>query len=255
MRTPRHLLVVDDDPIICDLLDKYLRAEGFLVSTAQDGETMRGILASEAIDLVILDLVMPGEDGLTLTRYLHEHSDVSVIILTAKAETVDRIVGLEMGADDYVVKPFDLRELLARVKSVLRRRTRITPLNEEVAISAIEPVSPNAAYILFAGWRLDLGPYHLISPQGEKVPLTTGEYELLMAFVNHSNRVLSRDELLNLLHNRDAGPYDRSVDVQVGRLRRKIEADPSQPQLIITVRGAGYLFTPTVRTVKPTESP
>jgi DNA-binding response OmpR family regulator len=252
MSNPQHLLVVDDDPIICDLLDRYLSAEGFLVSTAQDGETMRRIIASEPIELVILDLVMPGEDGLTLTRYLHEHSNVSVVILTAKAETVDRIVGLEMGADDYVVKPFDLRELLARVKSVLRRRQRNLSADNEAELPG---PAKTPAQVMFSGWRLDLGLYHLISPEGEKVSLTTGEFELLMAFINHSNRVLSRDELLNLLHNREAGPYDRSIDVQVGRLRRKIEVDPSQPQLIITVRGAGYLFTPSVRTIKSSESP
>ncbi|MEE4377938.1 MAG: response regulator [Candidatus Competibacteraceae bacterium] len=247
MSEVQHILVVDDDPIICELLEKYLTAEGFLVSTAQSGEAMRDIMANQAIDLAILDLIMPGEDGLTLTRYLqHEHSNVSVVILTAKSETVDRIVGLEMGADDYIVKPFDLRELLARIKSVLRRRQRATDREEKSV-----PPTParNAAQVHFAGWRLDLSLYELTSPHNDKVPLTTGEFELLMAFIRHPHRVLSRDELLTIIHNREAGPYDRSIDVQVGRLRRKIEIDPSQPELVKTVRGAGYLFTPTVHTV------
>jgi len=247
MSEVQHILVVDDDPIICELLEKYLSAEGFFVSTAQSGEAMRRVMTNGTVDLAILDLMMPGEDGLTLTRYLqHEHADVSIVILTAKSETVDRIIGLEMGADDYIVKPFDLRELLARIKSVLRRRQRVT--NREVDNIPLTRLR-NASQVCFAGWRLDLSLYQLISPQNDKVPLTSGEFELLMAFIRHPHRVLSRDELLTIIHNREAGPFDRSIDVQVGRLRRKIEIDPSQPELVKTVRGAGYLFTPTVHTV------
>src|SRR5712672_1345883 len=231
-----HILIVDDQREICDLVQEYLSGEGYRVSTAQDGVEMRRVMAQSPVDLVILDLMLPGEDGLTLARILRDESDVGIIILTGRGETVDRIIGLEMGADDYLPKPFHLRELLARVKSVLRRvqsRTAEGP----------QPTRPRAR---FAGWSLDLSSRELTSPAGQAVRLTTGEFDLLAAFVNNPNQVLSRDRLLDLARNREAGPFDRTIDVQVGRLRRKLEDDPQKPTMIKTVRGTGYIFTPTV---------
>jgi two-component system OmpR family response regulator len=231
-----HILVVDDQQEICDLVQDYLTSEGYRVSTAHDGPGMRRVLSQAPVDLVILDLMLPGEDGLTLARALRSDSGIGIIILTGRGETVDRIIGLEMGADDYLPKPFHLRELLARVKSVLRRvqsRTGDSP-------------SPARSRAQFAGWHLDLSSRELLSPTGEEIRLTTGEFDLLTAFVNNANQVLSRDRLLDLARNREAGPFDRTIDVQVGRLRRKLEDDPQNPNLIKTVRGSGYIFTPPV---------
>jgi len=231
-----HILVVDDQKEICDVVQEYLTGEGYRVSTAHDGTGMRRVLGQHHIDLVILDLMLPGEDGLTLARSLRNESAIGIIILTGRGETVDRIIGLEMGADDYLPKPFHLRELLARVKSVLRR----------VQSRVGEPGQPVRTNARFAGWSLDLSSRELLSPAGQQVRLTTGEFDLLAAFVNNPNQVLSRDRLLDLARNREAGPFDRTIDVQVGRLRRKLEDDPQNPSLIKTVRGSGYIFTPTV---------
>jgi len=232
-----HILVVDDQQEICDLVREYLSDEGFRVSTANDGAGMREAITRDAVDLVILDLVLRGEDGLQLARELRSQSDIGIIMLTGRGETVDRIIGLEMGADDYLSKPFHLRELLARVRSVLRRGSS----------RADKPAAAVArARIRFSGWSLDLASRELLSPTGENVRLTTGEFELLAAFVNHANQVLSRDRLLDLSRHREAGPFDRTIDVQVGRLRRKLEDDPKNPTLIKTVRGGGYIFTPPV---------
>jgi two-component system OmpR family response regulator len=183
--------------------------------------------------------MLPGEDGLTLARSLRDESSIGIIILTGKGEIVDRIIGLEMGADIYLPKPFHLRELLASVKSVLRRASTRT---------AERPATPRSR-ARFAGWELDLLSRELLSPSGEEVPLTTGEFDLLAAFASNPNQVLTRDQLLDLARNRDAGPVDRTIDVQVGRLRRKIENDPQKPTMIKTVRGSGYIFTPTVEPV------
>jgi len=232
-----HILVVDDQPEICDLVHEYLTDEGFRVSTAYDGDSMREAIARDAIDLVILDLILPGEDGLQLARELRGQSDIGIIMLTGRGETVDRIIGLEMGADDYLSKPFHLRELLARVRSVLRRGA---------ARPGERSGASGHARMRFAGWTLDLASRELISPLGEDVRLTSGEFELLSAFVNHANQVLSRDRLLDLSRHREAGPFDRTIDVQVGRLRRKLEDDPKNPTMIKTVRGGGYIFTPPV---------
>ncbi|HUZ72286.1 MAG TPA: response regulator [Stellaceae bacterium] len=238
MKPNGHILVVDDQKEVCDVVHEYLSGEGYRVSVAHDGAAMRRALAQDRADLIILDVMLPGEDGLTLARGLREQSDVGIIILTGRGETVDRIIGLEMGADDYLAKPFHLRELLARVKSVLRRVTlRAMPNDRPVA-------GPNKAR--FAGWHLDLAARELVSPSGGEVRLTTGEFNLLAAFVSNANRVLSRDRLLDLARNREAGPFDRTIDVQVGRLRRKLEPDPQKPTMIKTVRGTGYIFTPSV---------
>jgi len=231
-----HILVVDDQQEICDVVREYLTSEGYRVSTAHDGAGMRRVLSQSPAELVILDLMLPGEDGLTLARSLRSQSGIGIIILTGRGETVDRIIGLEMGADDYLPKPFHLRELLARVKSVLRR----------VQSRGEEGLQQTRSHAKFAGWNLDLSSRELLSPAGRGVRLTTGEFDLLAAFVNHANQVLSRDRLLDLARNREAGPFDRTIDVQVGRLRRKLEDDPQNPSLIKTVRGSGYIFTPTV---------
>ncbi|AIB10564.1 chemotaxis protein CheY [Azospirillum argentinense] len=236
-RTP-HLLVVDDDREIRTLLSQFLTRHGFRVTGAKDGVEMMRTLDSARVDLIVLDLMMPGEDGLSLCRRLRatpETAQTPVIMLTAMGEETDRIVGLEMGADDYLAKPFSPRELLARVKAVLRRASG-------------PPVSGGAAgkTLGFEGWTLDLAKRELRSPDGVLVQLSAGEYDLLVAFVEHPQRVLTRDQLLDLARGRSAVPFDRSIDVQVSRLRRKIEPDPADPTMIKTVRGGGYLFTPAV---------
>lgn len=226
-----HLLVVDDDIEIIEIARRYFSAHGFRVSGVTDGLAMRNALAGEVVDLVLLDLGLPGEDGFELTRYLRDHWRGPIIIVTGRGESVDRIVGLELGADDYVTKPFELRELLARVRSVLRR--------SELRVAEV----PHADVLRFAGFRLDPAARRLTTVDGTQVLLTTGEFELLQIFLERPNRVLTRDDLISWMHGRVAGPYDRAIDVQVGRLRRKIEVDPAQPELIKSVRGAGYLFT------------
>jgi DNA-binding response OmpR family regulator len=233
------LLVVDDDDQVKELLRRYFSAQQFRVSLAADGAAMRAVLAAHDVDLVLLDLGLPGEDGFALTRYLREHWRGPVIIVSGRGESVDRVVGLELGADDYVTKPFELRELLARVRSVLRRTAPASP-----PATTAPPAGP---ILEFAHYRLNLSARTLTDPTQRDVPLTSGEFELLRAFVEAPHRVLSRDDLMNRIHGRDAGPFDRAIDVQIGRLRRKIEADPAKPELIKSVRSAGYVFTPTVR--------
>lgn len=239
---PNRIVVVDDAPEIRDLIDMYLSGEGFTVETADSGLALREVMKREPADLVLLDLGLPGEDGLSLTRFLREHYDVGIIIVTGKGEVFDRVIGLEVGADDYVSKPFELRELLARVRSVLRRARRPRRSGEEPAGPAVD----DEARLHFAGFALDLRQRQLFAADGREVPLSTGEFTLLHIFARHPNHVLTRDTLIDLIHNRKAGPFDRSVDVQVGRLRRKIEREPDRPQLIKSVRGVGYVFTPTV---------
>ncbi|HTV84640.1 MAG TPA: response regulator [Dyella sp.] len=235
-----HLLVVDDDVEITQIFSRYFGSHGFRVSTAGDGVQMRRILDAEPVDLVVLDLGLPGEDGLSLTRHLREHWNGPVIIVTGRGESVDRVVGLELGADDYVTKPFDLRELLARVRSVLRRAS---------APSKAAPRLTEHDRYAFDGYVLDSHSHNVVGPEGKPLALTSGEFALLRIFVEHANQVLSRDQLMTHIHGRDAGPYDRAIDVQIGRLRRKIEADPADPQRIKSIRGAGYLFSPAVRKI------
>jgi len=232
-----HLLVVDDDRELRDLLKRYLSKHGYRVTTAQNGAEMRKAIADWQIDLIVLDLMMPRESGLELCRGLRAHGcKLPIIMLTALGEETDRIVGLEMGADDYLAKPFNPRELDARIKAVLRR----------VRERPDAPRAPGDEVLIFAGWRLDVARRRLESPAGLLVDLRPGEYDLLLALVERSQRVLNRDQLLDITRGREAAPFDRSVDVQIGRLRRKIETDPANPELIKTVRGAGYVFTPTV---------
>jgi two-component system OmpR family response regulator len=230
MPHPEHILIVDDDAEIRALLRDYLERNGLRATAAADGRGMRAALATGRFDLVVLDLMLPGEDGLTLCRELRAHSRLPVIMLTARGEETDRVVGLEMGADDYVPKPFSPRELLARIKAVLRRTQALPPL----------PDRPEARQLRFAGWTLDLARRQLVSPAGVVVPLSGGEYRLLRIFLDHPNRVLSRDQLLELARGREALPFDRSIDVQVGRLRRRLADEAAA--LIQTVRGEGYVL-------------
>lgn len=228
-----HILVVDDDREIRDLLSRFLSKHGYRVTAVADGHEMHRTLADWKIDLIVLDLMLPGEDGLSLCRNLRAQSQIPVIMLTIMGEETDRIVGLEVGADDYLPKPFNPRELLARMKAVLRRAPLATT-REAPAISRIHQ---------FSGWKLKIGRRQLESPQGLFVDLSTGEFDLLVAFVEHPQRVLNRDQLLDLSHGRAEALFDRSIDMQVSRLRRKIEINPKKPEMIKTVRGGGYMFT------------
>jgi DNA-binding response OmpR family regulator len=227
------ILVVDDDPGLRELLRDYLGANGFAVLEAGDGAAMKQVLASARPDLIILDLMLPGEDGLTLARWLRSHGSLPVIMLSARGEEIDRVVGLEVGADDYLPKPFSPRELLARIRAVLRRRG---------AGPAETGAAPTASYS-FGPYRLDVGA-HRLTRDGAEVPVTTAEFALLRVFAEHPSRVLSRDMLMDLLKGYDRAPFDRSIDVRITRLRRKIEDDPAAPVYIRTVRGEGYLFSP-----------
>jgi two-component system OmpR family response regulator len=236
METPAHILIVDDDREISSLLAEYLEKNGYKTSTAGDGKAMWKALDERRIDLIVLDLNLPGDDGLTLCRNLRARSSIPVIMLTARGEPVDRILGLEMGADDYLPKPFEPRELFARIRSVLRR-TQAQP--------AAAPV-PEAQMVRFAGWTMDTTARHLVNPQGVVVALSGAEYRLLKIFLDHANRVLSRDQLLNIIAGRDADPFDRSIDLQISRLRQKLGEDARSPQIIKTVRNEGYVLATTV---------
>jgi two-component system OmpR family response regulator len=243
MQESPHVLIVDDDRELLRLLARFLERHGLRISTARDGREMRQALADWRIELIVLDLMLPGENGLTLCRQLRATSSMPIIMLTAMGEETERIIGLEMGADDYLPKPCSPRELLARIRSVLRR-TRSTATSQ----------SQRARILVFEGWQLDLARRRLKSPDGFIVDLSPTEFELLAAFAEHPQQVLSRDQLLDLAHGRGAAPFDRTIDIQVSRLRRKIEPDPKSPELITTVRGGGYLFTPSVSHAEASDS-
>jgi two-component system OmpR family response regulator len=227
-----QVLIVDDDPGIASLLSRYLEGQGLGVRIARDGAQARAALAHPDFDLVLLDLGLPDTDGLALMRDLRGRWQGPVIIVTGRGESVERVVGLELGADDYVSKPFDLRELLARIRSVLRR-------------AQPEPRHDGRG-LRFDGLQLDPLARRLVGRDGEDIDLTSGELELLLALVQRPHQVLSRDQLMSALHGREAGPYDRAIDVQIGRLRRKVERNPAEPRLIQSVRGAGYLLASAV---------
>ena len=237
--TPAHVLLVDDHRDIRETLTRYLERHGLRVTAAEDAAAARRALRATAPNLVVLDIMMPGEDGLSLCRHLRETTDVPVIFLTALGESTDRVIGLEMGADDYVAKPFEPRELLARIRAVLRRSRSL-------------PVEPGrrrgeSPRMGFDGWVLDLGRRELTGADGVAVSLSTSEFLLLEAFVRRPGLVLSREQLLDLTKGRAADAFDRSIDNQVSRLRRKVEADPRNPSLIKTVWGGGYCFAATVK--------
>ncbi|MDH4192096.1 MAG: response regulator transcription factor [Betaproteobacteria bacterium] len=237
MDNPGHILVVDDDAEIRNLIAEYLRQNGYQVSLARDGAEMRGALSTAPPDLVVLDLMLPGEDGLSLCRDLRAKSNLPVIMLTARREEIDRIIGIEMGADDYLGKPFNPRELLARIKSVLRR-------------SVASPAQQSSArHLRFAGWTLDCTARHLIDPQGVVVPLSGAQYRLLATFLQRPNRVLDRDQLVDLTLGREATPFDRSIDVQVSRLRQLLRDNGREPNIIKTVRNGGYVLAAPVERI------
>jgi two-component system OmpR family response regulator len=232
-----HVLVVDDDAELRALLREYLQKNGYRATVVADGKTMWAALEGTKPDLIVLDVMLPGDDGLTLCTHLRARSRIPIIMLTARGEETDRIVGLEMGADDYLAKPFNPRELLARIKSVLRR-ARSLPEN-----LAPEP----AASFQFGGWTLDVGARHLLSPDQIVIPLSGVEFRLLRIFLDHPHRVLTRDQLIDLMTSRDAAPFDRAIDVQVSRLRHRLGDDAREPTLIKTVRGAGYVLAADVQ--------
>ena len=234
---PTRLLLVDDEASLREPLAEYLTRQGFAVRQAEDAAKARSALLEETPDLVLLDIMMPGEDGLSLCRHLTEAKHLPVILLTARGEAMDRIVGLEIGADDYVPKPFEPRELVARIRSVLRRSTRSASTPEEDALYE------------FDGWRLDPLKRKLIDPEGTVVPISSAEFRLLVAFVAHPRQVLDRDRLLDMVQGREAHLFDRAVDNQVSRLRRKMEEDSRDPKLIQTVWGGGYRFAADVRRI------
>lgn len=230
-----HVLVVDDDPQIGELLSEFLGSQGLLVTAVEDGATMRKAIPDNDVSVVVLDLMLPGEDGLSLLRWLRSETDLPVIMLTAMDAETDRVVGLELGADDYITKPFSTRELLARIKAVLRRTATIQPATD----SPLKRLN----VLEFNGWRLNIVHRTLHSADGVQVDLTSGEFDLLLAFLQSPQQVLSRDQLLELARGRVSGPLDRTIDVQVGKLRQKLESDPKNPELIKTVRGGGYMMT------------
>ncbi len=235
MEDRSHVLVVDDDELVRYALKEYFEEEGFRVSEAADGKSARAILDADSPDIILLDIRMPGEDGFSLTRAIRAQSDIPIILVTGKGDDVDKVVGLELGADDYITKPFNERELLARMRNILRR-WRTYRENE-----------PKGDIRTFEGWTLDLGKRKLTAPDGDEVRLTRGEFHLLAALVDSRNRVLSRDFLLDAVSSREWAPTDRTIDVMVRQLRKKLEADPNDPKLIQTVHGVGYSFAADVR--------
>jgi two-component system OmpR family response regulator len=234
MTTSTHVLLVEDDSDISALAARFLRANDIRVTTASHAQEMDKVLESGGIDLVVLDIMLPGEDGLSVCRRLRATSALPVIMLTAKSEEIDRIIGLEMGADDYLTKPFNPRELLARIRAVLRRGGN----NHDK--------TPEGARLTFDGWRLDSNVRQLLNPDGARVALTGAEFTLLLVFCQRPRRVLSRDQLIDLTQGRTSGPFDRSIDVLVSRLRQKMEIDPRHPLLFQTIRSGGYMFSPEV---------
>ena len=240
MSSAVHIAVLDDDADITRLLAGYLQNQGYRVSQTHEGPALLRLMAADPPDLVLLDLGLPGEDGFSIARQLREHWNCGLVIVTGRGDAVDKVVGLEVGADDYVTKPFDLRELLARIKAVLRRTLAVP-----APAGAASPEAAPRRY-RFAEWELDLAARRLVDPGGREVALTGGEFDLLSVFLAHPGRVLSRDFLLEQTRGREAAPFDRTIDVQVGRLRKKLEADVDDPRIIKSVRSAGYILVPAV---------
>src|ERR1700760_3640384 len=245
-QTPPHILVVEDDRETRSLIAKYLRSNSCNVTTANDGREMTRAMTDHRVDLVVLDVMLPGEDGLSLCRKIRNDSHVPIIMLTARGEDVDRILGLEMGADDYLAKPFNPRELLARINAVLRRQAAAQTASAVIGATALT----------FLGWRIDFRLRELRNPAGARVAVTSAEFDLLRTFCERPGRVLSRDSLLDLTQGRSSGSFERSIDVLVSRIRRKIEPDPQDATMIKTVRSGGYMFTPAVNAIPmPADAP
>ena len=239
MTPTTHIAIVDDEPDITQLLAGYLSRQGFRVSELASGHALAALMPTDPPDLVLLDLGLPGEDGFAIARTLREHWRCGLIILTGRGDAVDKVVGLEIGADDYVTKPFDLRELLARIKAVLRRMAPV------VAAPADAVAAPRER-LCFDRWEVDVASRQLTGPDARVVALTAGEFDLLCVLARHPGRVLSRDFLLEQTRGREAAPFDRTIDVQIGRLRRKLDDDTDDPRIIKAVRGAGYVLVPVV---------
>lgn len=235
----RQILVIDDDPMVREMVTDVLDDSGFKCIAVGSAEEAGDILSSEDISLMVVDLGLPGMDGLTFTRNIKASSDMGIIILSGRGDTMEKIIGLEVGADDYLGKPFEPRELVARVRSILRRTAPDTPPSTDTA-------SVSTDTYMFLGMILDANKRSLISPDGDQIDLSTSEYEMLFAFVTHPNTVLCRDQLMDMIFSNDAPAFDRSIDIRVARLRKKIDTDPSRPKIIKTVRNAGYIFTPDV---------
>jgi len=233
------VLIVDDDPSVREMLAEYLSENGFETVQADCGDAMRAAIAARVPDVALLDVRLGREDGLSLARYLRERYDIGIIMVTAAGDVVDRVVGLEVGADDYIAKPFDPRELMARLKSVIRRLQAAKP-----PVSAPPQPAGAAGYVPIGVCKLDLSAHRLLDASDREVPLTSMEFDLLRVFTEHPNQVLSRDQLLGFTRNRDWQPFDRSIDIRIARLRRKIETDPEHPRLIKTIRNAGYMYMP-----------
>jgi two-component system OmpR family response regulator len=231
--TVEHILVVDDDARIRQMLTRYFEDEGYRVTAVGDGAAMRAQIHVTPFNIILLDLVLPGESGLELAREIRANSDVPIIMLTGKDDVLDRVVGLELGADDYMSKPFHLREVLARVRTIMRRR----------APSVVAKPAETDDIVRFEGWVLDIGRREISAPDGSKMDLTTGEFDMLAVFVRHPGRVLSRETLMDLTRGRNLEAFDRTIDAQIARLRKKIEVDAANPQMIKSVRGIGYVFT------------
>jgi two-component system OmpR family response regulator len=247
MSAALHIAVLDDEVDITTLISNYLQGRGYRVSQVHTGRDLMALLAADPPAVVLLDLGLPGEDGLAVARQVRERSRCGLVIVTGRGDAVDKVVGLEIGADDYVTKPFDLRELLARITAILRRTSLADAIQAPPSAgqSASSAPAPRTG-LVFAGFTLDTAARSLTDSRGADVPLTTGEFELLKVFAEHPGRVLSRDFLLQETRGRDAGPFDRTIDVQVGRLRKKLEADADDPKIIKSVRGAGYVLAPEV---------
>jgi DNA-binding response OmpR family regulator len=245
MITMPRLIVVDDEADLREMVAEYLTRNGCAVRTAADGRQLDALLAAGPADLVILDITMPGEDGLSIARRLVAGAEMSIIMLTAAGEPPDRVVGLELGADDYIAKPPDLRELLARVRSVLRRPKRALTASGGDIRGAGKPSNDSChEQVPLGAVRFDQAARRLIKPDGQELRLTAMEYDLLLVFTQNPNRVLTRERLLDLAHHREEEPFDRSIDIRIARIRRKIEIDPAKPQVIRTIRGGGYMFVP-----------
>lgn len=240
MAESAHILVVEDDAFVQKALRLYLEGEGYRISTCDNGADMHALMAKDPADLAIMDLKLPDDDGFDLTKQLREKYAVGIIILTSKDDAIDRVVGLEIGADDYVTKPWDERELLARIRSVMRRVT-------ERRSAGSKTIDAEQRQVSFNGWILNLDSRELKNPDGSKIELTSGEFSLLNEFIEKAGRVLSRDHLLSAIYSRDWEPFDRSIDVLVTRLRRKIEEDSRHPEIIKTVRGTGYMFAAAIK--------